>query len=130
MLPTPRYVVFYNGTVHKPDKMTFRLSDAFEVPGGCLECEVTMVLSMILTTFNQELYENGLKKDAYMDGVEAGISEGKAIGMAEGLNQQLLNLIQKKLAKGKSIEAIADELEESVDTIQDLISQLSDRQKA
>ena len=72
------------------------------------------VHDMVLTTFDKELYEKGLKQDAYMDGVE------------DGKNQHLKELIQKKLARGKSIEVIADELEESIDTIQNLITQISE----
>ena len=34
--------------------------------------------------------------------------------------QQLLSLIQKKIQKGKSLSVIADELEETVDTIRPL----------
>lgn len=185
-IPTPRYIVFYNGTSLQPDKIILRLSDAFETANGCLECEVTMlninygrnkelmekchrleeysifvdrvrhhtanrndlssaihaaideciqkdilkdiltqskaeVHDMVLTTFNRELYENELKEDAYMEGLAegkiAGIAEGKAAGIVEGKHQQLDELIQKKLAKGKSIETIADELEESVEFI-------------
>lgn len=173
-LPTPRYIVFYNGTREEPDKTTLRLSDAFEVPDNCLECEVTMlninygrnrelmekcrrleeyaifidrvrilvytknysleeaintaidkcisenilkdilikqrseVLGVLLTTFNKELYEQGLKDDAYN----------------AGKNSKLLELIQKKLTKGKSVETIAEELEETPETIQELISRL------
>ena len=42
-LPTPRYVVFYNGTGEQPDRTTIRLSDAFIHEDGCLECEATML---------------------------------------------------------------------------------------
>lgn len=180
-LPTPRYIVFYNGIASQPDRTILHLSDAFDLNNGCLECTATMlninygrnkelldkcrrlkdysifvdcvrsfslqtkdlslainqaidkciledvlkdilmqqraeVHDVVLTTFNKELYESDLKKDAYMD--------GKAEGIAEGLNQQLINLIQKKLSKGKSIETIADELEETPDVIEKFISQM------
>ena len=36
-LPTPHYVVLYNGERDAPDRQTLRLSDAFERPGGCVE---------------------------------------------------------------------------------------------
>lgn len=56
------------------------------------------------------------------------LNKGKAIGIEEGMNkgreQSLLSLIQKKLAKGKSIEQIADEVEESVERVQELMEKL------
>ncbi len=42
-IPTPRFVVFYNGLKNEPDRKILRLSDMFQVPGGCLECEATMI---------------------------------------------------------------------------------------
>ena len=51
---------------------------------------------------------------------ERGIMKGKAEGRTEHLKQQ----VQKKLAKGKSIEVIADELEESVSAIENVLEEL------
>ena len=36
-LPTPHYIVLYNGEDDVPDRQTLRLSDAFEKLGGCAE---------------------------------------------------------------------------------------------
>ncbi len=44
-----------------------------------------------------------------------------AEGHAEGQTDKLISLIQKKLEKGKSVEQIADEVEESVETVEKLI---------
>lgn len=45
-------------------------------------------------------------------------------GMAEGAKRRLISLIKTKLAKGKSIEVIANEIEETVDTVMDLIKEM------
>lgn len=44
-IPTPMYIVFYNGKRDEPDRKILRLSDAFEdnARKGCLECEATML---------------------------------------------------------------------------------------
>ena len=42
----------------------------------------------------------------------------------EGEQNKLISLVQKKLAKGKSIEEIADALEESVETVKSIIETL------
>ena len=47
-----------------------------------------------------------------------------AEGLAEGRLEGKRELIQKKLAKGKSVEEIADALEESIETIEELIRSL------
>lgn len=185
-LPTPQYVVFYNGTKEEPERTVFRLSDAFMQEGGCLECEVTMlninygknrklmekcrplreyalfiskvrillsdgkpleaainqaidesieqnvlkdilteqraeVLGVLLSTFNKELYEKELKEDAYSQGLSQGLSQGRN----EGAQGKLLEQVQKKLSKGKSVEMIAEELEESVDLVKELIAGIS-----
>lgn len=74
------------------------------------------VLGVLLTTFNKELHEKCLKKDAFEDGFSAGKDEGS--------RENMMNLLKIKLAKGKSLEQIADELEESVEEIEKLIKYL------
>ena len=54
-------------------------------------------------------------------GVEAGIELGE--------RSLLKNQIRKKLEKGKSIEQIADELEEEVTTIQRIIEEIKKKNK-
>lgn len=51
--------------------------------------------------------------------------EAQAEGRAEGARIKMEELIRKKLKKGKSVEEIADDLEESVETIQELIEEIS-----
>ena len=181
-IPTPQYIVFYNGLKNEPDRKILKLSDAFMNSGGCLECSALMlninyghnrelmekcrrleeyalfiatvrkyaadekltlgdaitlaideciekgilldilkeeraeVFMNILESFDKELYERDLKADAYEDGVRAGIREGE--------NNKLVSQIKIKLEKGKNVEQIADELEESVENIQNLVLQL------
>ena len=143
-LPTPQYIVFYNGTDTQPDIVTLRLSDAFTLHENvtpCLECIATMlninygnnmellkkckrlndyslfiatirkhqkrcsnihkavnmavdeciangilkdiliqyraeVISMILTTFDQEAYEKATRKEGYDKGFNDGFNDG------------------------------------------------------
>ena len=48
-------------------------------------------------------------------------------GKEEGRKDKLLELIQKKRAKGRSVEMIAEELEEDVETIRCLLERCQDR---
>lgn len=74
--------------------------------------------------------EGGLKQMCnYSDLIEErGIEKGVALGIEQGIEQgdrlRLLTQIQKKLIKGKSLEQIADELEETVETILPLYEQV------
>ena len=69
------------------------------------------VISMSIFEYNKDEEEKKLRKAEF----EAGIEEGRK----ELLKQQ----IQRKLSKGKSIDEIAEELEESVTVIQNLIGE-------
>ena len=66
----------------------------------------------ILESFDKELYERDLKQNAYDDGVK------------DGEINKLFSQVKIKLEKGKSVEQIADELEETVETIEILISNM------
>lgn len=189
-IPTPQYIVFYNGMEDEPDRQTLRLSDAFQRAGGCLECEAVMLninhghnrelmekckplaeysafitivreyvkekqLSLedaidcaidecvregilrdilisqraevhmsILETFDKELYEQDLKERAEARGLQQGIEQGIERGIERGKQQTLIRQIERKLAKGKNVQEIADDLEETVEVIEELISQI------
>ena len=49
-LPTPKYIIFYNGKANEPDERIMKLSDAFIKDGGCIECEakyLTLIMDII-----------------------------------------------------------------------------------
>lgn len=61
-----------------------------------------------------------LMQDVMQDELE----EQKNIGIHLGENRKLQELIRKKLSKGKSIELIAEELEEERSVIEELMKTL------
>ena len=63
-------------------------------------------------------------EDLYNSGVNVGIEQGIEQGIERGIETKLLEQIEKKLAKGKSVEQIAQELEETIDRICDLMALL------
>ena len=73
--------------------------------------------SMMFDLTYEKQMENA-KREWYNDGVEEGRAEGYSAGIVKGNVERLVNSIIKKLGKNKSIEQIADELEESVEDIQ------------
>ena len=64
---------------------------------------------MSIYEYDQEKHIRMERKDAWEEGVK------------EGRDAQLSELIKKKLARGKSISRIAEELEETEERIQELI---------
>lgn len=64
---------------------------------------------MVLYTFNQENHDRILKR----------------YGEEQGRQNLLKDLILKKLDKGKSVEQIADELEQDIEIIQKIIEEFS-----
>lgn len=56
-LPTPQYIVFYNGMDMKPDEVTLRLSDAFENQAETGAFEWTATVKNINYGYNKELME-------------------------------------------------------------------------
>jgi len=68
-IPTPEFVVFYNGTTTRPEKETLKLSDSFEAPVnedlGFLELEVPVY--NINVGMNEELFRNSGKLRQYSE---------------------------------------------------------------
>ena len=81
--------------------------------------------SMMFDLTYEKQMENA-KREWYNDGVEegraegysAGIAKGRESGIAEGEVHHLVASVVKKMQKNKTLEQIADELEESVEDIQ------------
>lgn len=68
------------------------------------------VINMLVAEYDYDMDIEVQREEAYM----------------EGRNDKLIEQLKKKLSKGKSPEEIADELEESLETIQELIAGLKE----
>ena len=86
------------------------------------------VMDLIMRA-NQKVFKEarGTMCDALMELMQDVIEEKVEDGKEKGAQEKLFEQVQKKLVKGKSVEQIADELEESVDVIKELIQQLEER---
>ena len=76
--------------------------------------------AMSIFEYDQEKHIRQEREEAWEEGERAGREEGEQIGREKGR----LELIRKKLAKGKSIPEIAEALEEEEETIRELIAQM------
>jgi predicted transposase YdaD len=75
---------------------------------------------MLDDLFDKELYEKDLKQIAYEEGEQIGRQQG----IQQGIQQHLIDQVRKKLEKGKTIEEIADALEESVGAIMEIVAEM------
>lgn len=81
------------------------------------------VINMSIFEYDKELEEKKLRRAEFQAGMEAGIEKGIEQGIAKGQQDLLTQKIKAKLAKGKSLELIADELEEDISVIEKLLNQ-------
>lgn len=85
---------------------------------------------MLLTEYNEKKVMAWLKKEAREEGRIEGQQEGRIEGWQEGKleggNQKVISQVRKKAAKGKSLEEIAEMLEEDISLIKEISEMLKD----
>lgn len=100
------------------------------------------VVGMSIWEFNEELYREAMREDALEDGHKKGLQEGREEGLQQGLVQGLeqgleqglqqglqqgilqkrVELVCRKLRRGKGAEQIAEELEERAEDLQPILA--------
>ena len=82
------------------------------------------VIKVSIYEYDKEFEEKKLRKAEYEAGRQDGIEIGRQNGIEIGKQIFLGKLVKKKLEKGKSIEQIAVELEESREAVQKIVNEL------
>ena len=95
-IPTPQFVVFYNGMKNEPDRQTLKLSDAFQTEGGCLECEAIML--NINFGKNRQIMEKCKRLEEYAFFVET-VREYALVQKLE-LNEAIYQAMDECIEKG------------------------------
>lgn len=70
------------------------------------------VKELILSEYNEELHINSEKKLSYQ--------EGRAEGRTEGEHIKLIEIVCKKLRRGKTPEEISEDLEEDISAVREI----------
>ena len=78
------------------------------------------VVNMLIAEYDYDLDVEVQREEAYAAGKEEGRQEGREEGQKEKLQEQ----VKRKLEKGKSVDTIAEELEESREEISRIIKRL------
>ena len=83
---------------------------------------------MSIYEYDEERHIRQEREDAWEEGerigLERGRQEGERIGLEKGRKESRLELIRKKLEKGKSVPEIAEALEEEEEAIRRMIAQI------
>ena len=80
----------------------------------------TEVCRMILTEYDEQEEREYQRAEGRAEGRELGLAEGIEKGIERGVNLSRLTQIQKKYAKGKSLDQMAEELEEEKEKLRPL----------
>ena len=75
------------------------------------------VVKMFLTEYN----EKQTLENTYNDGVEI----GKAQGIKFGERRKLIEMVYKKMKRGKTVEEIADDLEENIEVVKQIYGNIN-----
>ena len=76
---------------------------------------------MILTEYDEKKHFRTLFREGKEEGIKEGIEKGVEVGFRKGQEEHLWKQIQIKRSKGKSLSQIAEELEEELTTIEQIV---------
>lgn len=93
-IPTPRFVVFYNGAEEMPERQALRLSEAFEKPTDEPEVELCVTVLNINPGNNRELMESCRLLKEYMLYMERVRSYAKEIPIREAVDRAVTDSIR------------------------------------
>ncbi len=126
-----RVIIFYNGVDELPEQKILTLSALYEKTAlERVEADLGILAEFLSRNKTEakkvSIYEYDEEKHMRMEreaSFEDGLRQGEERGLKKGQELKLFQIIEKKLAKGKPIPQIAEELEESVDLIEKLINE-------
>ena len=101
-IPTPQYIVFYNGTANMPDKKELRLSDAFQQPTEQPDIEVVAHMLNINYGHNKELMERCRKLKEYaqfIDIIRHYLRENKQWSNEQAISKAIDDCIQNNILR-------------------------------
>lgn len=97
MLPTPRYVIFYNGSERREEEFTQYLSESFEDDGGCIELTVRTL--NINYGHNKELLEKCPTLNEYAQFVSIIRTNLKYMSLSEAMEKTIEECISQDILR-------------------------------
>ncbi len=108
-LPTPRCVIFYNGSTEEPEERILRLSDAFEQKEENPQVELTVRMININFGHNRELMDKCHKLWEYayfVDQINRGVKRGLSLDTA--VHQAVDHCIEEEILRDILVENKAE----------------------
>ena len=100
-IPSPRFIVLYNGDKELPDNKKYRLSDAFETEDKSGEFEWTATLININKNHNETIQKNCESLYHYIEFVErVRESQRKGMAVSQAINEAVDYAIQHNFLEG------------------------------
>ena len=113
-IPTPKFVVFYNGVTEQPEKRKYRLSDAFEKETEQPELELIVTVLNINPGKNEELLKSCRMLKEYMQYVERVRKYLSENGIEEAVNRAVTECIQEGILSDFLMKNRAEAIEMSI----------------
>ena len=95
MLPSPRFVVFYNGTDPQPERQTLKLSEAYEKRQENPELELTVTVYNINLGYNEEIMDACRTLKEYAIYVERVRNYAKQMPLTEAVEKAVDECIEE-----------------------------------
>lgn len=108
MLPTPKFIVLYQGDEPQPERKTFRLSDTFMTDTGEINLELTVLQLNINKGMNRELKENCKPLSDYTQYVERVKDYRKKLPLDEAVEQAVIDCIDNGILRDFLIQNQAE----------------------
>ena len=100
-IPSPRFIVFYNGSQELPDKVKYKLTDAFEIQDNSGEFEWTATVININKNHNESLQKNCESLYHYIEFVErVRESQRKGMEVSQAINEAVDYAIKNNFLEG------------------------------
>ncbi|MBD5464747.1 MAG: hypothetical protein HDR22_02835 [Lachnospiraceae bacterium] len=113
MLPTPKYITFYNGAAKQPERRLMKLSDSFERSGE-VNLELTVVQMNINPGFNEELKRNCPTLCQYMAYVEKVRTYTELLPIEEAVTKAVDECIKEDILRKFLIRNKAEAIQVSI----------------
>ena len=104
--------------------MSKKVLEALTVKYSKVQERVGKIMGGKILNYEAKDILNKGREEGRKEGLKEGRKEGRKEGLKEGRMDHLIVQVQKKLEKGKSAEKIADDLEEEVAVIEEIIDKL------
>lgn len=110
-IPTPRFIVFYNGTANIPERMEYRLSDLFQKMTEHPELELSVTVYNINPGMNEEIIEACQLLKEYVQFTTKIRENHKIMNLKTAVNKAVDDCIREgilvEFLKGQRAEVIA-----------------------